>query len=112
MFQSRNIFRLLAALFGSLLINTAFADTRVIHAGTLLAVPGKAPVSEQTVVIENGMISQVPDGYQPAADFGEIVELIDLKNSFVMPGLMDMHVHLQTELGPTMIAKNCVGHTN
>jgi imidazolonepropionase-like amidohydrolase len=33
-------------------------------------------------------------------EFGEMSEVIDLKSSFVMPGMMDMHVHLQGELGP------------
>ncbi len=97
---SRNIFRSFIALLGFLLVNTAIADTLVIHAGTLLAVPGKAAAKEQTIVVESGMISQVLNGYQPASDFDELAELIDLKDSFVMPGLMDMHVHLQHELNP------------
>ncbi len=74
--------------------------TTVIHAGTLLAVPGESPLSEQTLVIENGRIAQRLDGFLPAEDFGVSAELIDLRDAFVMPGLMDMHVHLQGELGP------------
>jgi len=98
--QSRTLLRLLAISFSSLIGAVALADTSVIHAGVLLAVPGEEPLTEQTVVIEKGMISQVVDGYRAGSEFGEIVELIDLKDSFVMPGLMDMHVHLQMELNP------------
>ncbi|TXS96423.1 amidohydrolase family protein [Parahaliea maris] len=76
------------------------ADTVIIHAGTLLAVPGEKPASEQTLVIEDGRVSQVLDGYQLPAGLGADAEVIDLKDRFVMPGLMDMHVHLQGELGP------------
>jgi imidazolonepropionase-like amidohydrolase len=32
--------------------------------------------------------------------------VIDLKEQFVLPGLMDMHVHLQGELGPKMDSEN------
>lgn len=78
----------------------ALADTLVIHAGTLLAVPGEKAAKEQTLVIEDGRVSQVLDGYREATGFGEDARVIDLKDRFVMPGLMDMHVHLQGELGP------------
>jgi len=91
---------------GLLLIYAVFiaanttADTQVIHAGTLLAVPGQDPLSQQTIVIENGKIVDVKDGFIEIKAINENAELIDLSSSFVMPGLMDMHVHLQSELGP------------
>ncbi|TNE60542.1 MAG: amidohydrolase family protein [Alphaproteobacteria bacterium] len=79
----------------------AFAgDVTVIHAGELLAVPGKAPTKEQTVVIEDGKIREVRAGYVPAADIDAGATFVDMKDGFVMPGMMDMHVHLQGELGP------------
>jgi len=76
------------------------ADIKVIHAGELLAVPGQATKSEQTVVVTDGRITQVLDGYRAASDFGADATAIDLKDQFVMPGMMDMHVHIQMELGP------------
>jgi len=76
------------------------AETQVIYAGQLLAIPGKAPKNEQTIVIENDKIVEVLAGYVDKNEFDEKASVIDLKNSFVMPGLMDMHVHLQGELGP------------
>ena len=78
----------------------AHAETTLIHAGELLAVPGERPSSAQTVVIENGMIKEVRGGYADPSTFGDDVRVIDLRNAFVLPGLMDMHVHLQGELGP------------
>ena len=79
---------------------TTLADTKVIHAGELLAVPGKAPLKEQTVVIVDGKISDIKKGFVSAKSIDKDATFVDLSKSFVMPGLMDMHVHLQGELGP------------
>lgn len=94
------------ALLLSLLAMNASAGRQIIHAGTLLATPGEKPLKQQTVVIEDGRISQIISGYHPAQQFGADAELIDLRDSFVMPGLMDMHVHLQMELGPKNDSQN------
>ena len=84
---------------------SALADVTVIHAGQLLDVPGTAPKAEQTVVIDDGRVTQVIAGYRDPSEFGEDVTAIDLKDKFVMPGLMDMHVHIQMELGPDSDSK-------
>jgi len=75
------------------------AQIQVIHAGILLAIPGNKPLTKQTIVVEKGKIIAVKNGYITADKFGQEAKLIDLSSSFVMPGLMDMHVHLQSELG-------------
>ncbi len=77
----------------------ASADTQLIHAGTLLAVPGERPKREQTIVVEDNRIADVVDGYADSAEY-EGATVINLRNHFVLPGLMDMHVHLQGEMGP------------
>ncbi|WDE14060.1 metal-dependent hydrolase family protein [Thalassomonas haliotis] len=84
----------------TLLPATALARVQVIHAGQLLAVPGEAPLKQQTLVVTDGKISGVFPGYLSMDKFADNARLIDLSSSFVMPGLMDMHVHLQGELGP------------
>ena len=90
--------RLLRLLAASLLVATsaAQADVTLIHAGELLAVPGKPPAREMTVIVEGNRITGVQRGYAEV----EGATIIDLSDSFVLPGLMDMHVHLQGELGP------------
>ncbi|MEW6991687.1 amidohydrolase family protein [Colwelliaceae bacterium 6441] len=80
--------------------SSVLADTQVIHAGELLAVPGQAPLKKQTVVIVDGKISDIKKGFVAAKSIDKDATLVDLSKSFVMPGLMDMHVHLQGELGP------------
>lgn len=79
---------------------TAFSETKIIHAGTLLAIPGQKAKSEQTIVVRDSKIVDVIDGFKPLTDFEDNSEIIDLKNAYVLPGLMDMHVHFQIELGP------------
>lgn len=79
----------------------ATAETILIHAGELLAVPGESPTLRQTIVVSDNEIIEVRNGFASAADFDGDVTIIDLKDKFVLPGLMDMHVHLQGELGPT-----------
>ena len=75
-------------------------DITIIYAGKLLAIPGKTPLKEQTIVIQNQKIKSIHQGYVNPQEFGKNVNVIDLKKQFVLPGLMDMHVHLQGELGP------------
>ncbi len=92
--------RLIAAIFLLASAMPGFADTTLIHAGQLLAVPGESPSSRQTIVIENDKIVAVRSGFASADEFAGEVTVIDLSRQFVLPGLMDMHVHLQGELGP------------
>lgn len=80
--------------------SSTFAATTLIHAGELLSVPGESSKRNQTVVVEADRIVEVRDGFVGASEFDGDVDVIDLKNHFVLPGLMDMHVHLQGQLGP------------
>ena len=98
--MTKNCLRLVA--FTLLLTATTLANAQIllIHAGELLAVPGERPKSRQTVVIEGQRIVGVVDGFAAASAYGADARVIDLSDSFVLPGLMDMHVHLQGELGP------------
>jgi imidazolonepropionase-like amidohydrolase len=100
--------KLLNSLFLCLLLLLSFSimsqSVTIIHAGTLFAIPGEGVSKEKTLVIENGMITKIENGYLYPADFGylnENAKLVDLKNSFVMPGLIDMHVHITGELDYT-----------
>jgi len=70
----------------------------LVHAGTVLAIPGQAAKSEQTLRIEDGKITGLSDGYIKI----DGAHIIDLKDSFVLPGLIDSHVHLSHEWNPNV----------
>jgi imidazolonepropionase-like amidohydrolase len=91
---------IISMTLAGLLSNVVLADTQVIHAGELLAVPGNSTLKKQTIVITDGKISQIKKGFVAPASIDRNATFVDLSKSFVMPGLMDMHVHLQGELGP------------
>ena len=87
-----------------LVASTAHADqhekTTLVHAGTLLAVPGEKPKANQTITIVGNRVTRIDDGFINPAGVAGQVRVIDFMDKFVMPGMMDMHVHLLGELGP------------
>jgi len=62
-----------------------------IHAGRLLDRPGERPRGPSTIIVRDGKVAEVRDGLVPA-EAG--ARLVDLSDRFVLPGLIDMHVHL------------------
>lgn len=69
-----------------------------VQAGQILADPATGRVdTEQTVVVQNGRVLRIEAGYVGEGQ-GQV---IDLRDSFVLPGLIDSHVHLTQELSPT-----------
>ena len=73
------------------------APLTVIHAGTLIAAPGEAePRSSVSILIRGDRIEAVEDGFVTP----EGATLIDLSQSWVMPGFIDAHVHITSEQGP------------
>src|SRR5215831_18366267 len=75
--------------------STGPAKTQVIHAGFLLADPDAQPEPQQSILIDGERIKAVLDGFIDPPPGGE---LIDLRKKFVLPGLIDCHVHLTTQL--------------
>ena len=61
-----------------------------IQAGALLATPGEAPRGSSTIIVRGNKIAEIRDGFV-APEAG--AELVDLRDKFVLPGLIDMHVH-------------------
>ena len=72
-------------------------ELTIVHAGWLLAVPGRPPVDRQSIAIEDGRIVNVSAGFVSRAELGDKgagAKFIDLSQAFVLPGLIDAHVHL------------------
>lgn len=72
------------------------AKTTLIHAGKLIDGASNQAFKQMTIVIEGNLIAEVVKGYrEPKVDD----VYIDLRQHTVLPGLMDMHVHLDSEYG-------------
>ncbi len=68
--------------------------TTYIHAGRLLDQPGREPRGQSTIIVRDGKIAEVRDGFATPEGGARVV---DLKNAFVLPGLIDMHVHISSD---------------
>ena len=87
-----------SALLGLGVLATAASAATLIHAGRVIDAIGDKPLLERTVVVDAGRITAIESGYR-AAGPGDTV--IDLRNGTLLPGLMDMHVHLTSEYSRT-----------
>jgi imidazolonepropionase-like amidohydrolase len=88
----------LAGVGAGPLSGVASAQTLFVQAGRLLADPATGKVeTAKTLVLENGKVARIVDGYvsEPGG------HVVDLKDSFVLPGLIDSHVHLTGQQSPT-----------
>jgi imidazolonepropionase-like amidohydrolase len=79
---------LLCASFSTL------AQRTLIHCGTLINGKSKDAQSQVTIVVDGNKIISVDKGFTKA---GKEDKVIDLSKKTVMPGLIDMHVHIESE---------------
>ena len=79
-------------LLALVLSGAAWAET-VIHAGKMVDASSGEVREAVTIVVDGERIKAVEAGYRGRAD-------IDLKDAFVMPGWIDMHVHIASERNP------------
>ncbi|TCK67497.1 imidazolonepropionase-like amidohydrolase [Winogradskyella wandonensis] len=86
------LFRLCVLLFTT----TIVGQTTYLHCGKLIDTNSGKILNEKTVIVEGNTIVDVVDGYAKPKS-GTVV---DLKSKTVMPGLIDMHVHIESETNP------------
>jgi imidazolonepropionase-like amidohydrolase len=85
------------ALFAAQVMAQSAADTVVlIQAGRLLDRPGQAPRGASTVVVRSGKIESLRDGFVGTEGYPGAT-VVDLRDRFVLPGLIDCHVHLDSD---------------
>ena len=80
---------------------TLSAQRTILYCGKLVDVKNVKILTEISVVVDSGIITDVSNGYIKANNGDKI---IDLKNKTVMPGLIDCHVHLEFQTSPTEFA--------
>ena len=95
--------RFLATMVAALALGGAAAaqeaaggPVTLIQAGRLLDQPGQAPRGASTIVVRDGRVEAVLDGLV-GVDRYPGAEVVDLSDRFVLPGLIDSHVHLTSD---------------
>lgn len=89
--------KLLCFGFAIFMVSLSMAQRTLIYCGQMVDVKNLQLLKEMTIAIEGNKIVDVIKGYS-AANPGD--KIIDLKSKTVMPGLIDMHVHLESETNP------------
>lgn len=98
--------RLFKLFFTLLFSITAFAQSTYLHCGKLVDTKNGKVLNEMTVIVTGSTISEVKKGYtEPSSDEDMV---IDLRSKTVMPGLIDMHVHIEGELNPKSYVEDFV----
>ena len=90
--RQKTITPLLASLLLAVLSPISTAQNMVIKGATILDVTNDEMIKNHVVIVKDGRI----DSVSPArsADIPKGIEVIDLQGHTLLPGLIDMHVHL------------------
>lgn len=89
----------LALLLAGIAVLTPAAhaeDVVAIEAGQVLDRPGTQPRGASTIIVRDGKIAEIRAGHGNAP---QGARLVDLRDKFLLPGLIDSHVHLDSDAG-------------
>ncbi len=90
----KTLLSILAFVFATVLS----AQNTYLHCGKLIDTESGKVLTEQTIIVSGNKIVSVEKGYKTPSNNEDAV--IDLKSKTVMPGLIDMHVHIESETNP------------
>ncbi|MBL4605371.1 MAG: amidohydrolase family protein, partial [Flavobacteriaceae bacterium] len=91
----KKLLLLIAFIFSMTIVS---AQSTYIYCGKLVDTKSGKVLSKKTIVVKGNKIESVLDGYVKPKNKND--KQIDLKNKVVMPGLIDMHVHIEQEFSP------------
>ena len=80
-----------------------FLKNYYIHAGQLIDTQNGELLKKKTIVVSHGLITAVENNFITPSD--PSFEVIDLSNKTVLPGFIDMHVHIEHETNANQYLK-------
>ena len=84
-------------IFFLFVTSSLMSQDKYIHAGKIYDSNSGKYHSNKTIIISENIISSIEDGFiNPKNDK---IDLIDLKTKVLLPGLIDFHVHMESESG-------------
>ena len=83
------ILNLLVFLAGQIL----FSQDYYLHCGSIIDTKSGKELKNKTIVISKNKIAKIVDGFITKSREADIE--VDLKNKFILPGLIDLHVHIE-----------------
>lgn len=75
------------------------AQKTYIQCGKLIDVMNQKVLSNMTIVVDKNKVIDVLNGFATPSESD--AKIIDLRTKTVMPGLIDMHVHIESQTSPT-----------
>lgn len=90
--------KLLILCLSILCTTIMMAQDTYLHCGKIIDTESGKVLTEKTIIVSGNKITGIANGYlQPKK---ANITMIDLKSKTVMPGLIDMHVHIESETNP------------
>ena len=90
----KRILTIFLALFSTILLS----QNTYIQCGKLIDTKKGKVHANKTIIVSKDRIIDVKNGFVTSTDSGDTT--IDLTNATVMPGFIDMHVHIESEYNP------------
>ena len=90
----KHIIQLFILLVSTMLIG----QNTYLHCGKLIDTKDGKVLTNKTIIVSGKKIQSVENGFVEPQSENDVV--IDLKDKTVMPGLTDMHVHMEMETNP------------
>src|SRR5207244_8260006 len=76
----------------------------LIQGATLIDGTGKPPIVDARILIEGNVIRQIWNGTEAAPNMPPGTQVVDARGKFVIPGLIDSHVHYRPYMGEMFLA--------
>ena len=92
-------------VLGLSIFSTLQAQQTILHCGQLFDAKRGKFLKAQSIIVEGNRIKAVVKGYEQA---NQNDRTIDLKNKTVLPGFIDMHVHIEGETNNSSYIKRFV----